>query len=305
MSRFVRCLCVGAVLLTSCGAESDGGAAVGGETHFLLTCGDECGPGLTCIDGACTRRCEPGYSSCTELSAEAECVSAPEDGAERPVFGGTCDVLCTGDAECASLGTGYSCRSGACRAAPQARQLALSSARSPGPTLVRAVEADTCHSGLRWVGGDSPSAEMQPGSDCVGCHRETGARPLLLGGTVYPTGGLGWEPPLDDCFGLEGVEVIVVDAEGRERSTVTNRAGNFYFQGRESELALPYTASIRWNMNGAEVRTLMFTEPSYGGCARCHSSRAESTGPFDSIPDADEVFAQPAIYTPGLYPNPE
>lgn len=302
MSRFVGGLCVGAALLTSCGAQSDNGAAVGGETHFLVTCGDGCGSGLTCIDGTCTRSCEPGYSSCSELSTEAACVSAPESGAERAVFGGTCDVLCAGDAECASLGVGYFCRSGACRAEPQARQTELSSTRSP---LVRAVEADTCLTGLRWVGGDNPSAEMHPGSDCVGCHRDTGARPLLLGGTVYPTGGPGWEPPLDDCFGLEGVEVIVVDAEGRERSTLTNRAGNFYFEGRESELAMPYSVSMPFTQNGIEVVSQMFTQPSYGGCARCHSARAESTGPFDSVPAPDFVFAQPAIFTPGLYPNPE
>ena len=73
---------------------------------------------------------------------------------------------------------------------------------------MRAVDADTCQSGLRWVGDDHSSAEMRPGSDCVGCHRETGARPLVLGGTVYPTGGSRGQP-LDDCFGLEGIEVIV------------------------------------------------------------------------------------------------
>lgn len=305
MSRFVKGLCVGAALLTSCGAQSDSGAALGGETHFLVTCGDDCGAGLTCIDGACTRTCEPGYSSCAELSTEAACVSSPEGGAERAVFGGTCDVLCAGDSDCAPLGTGHFCRSGACRAEPEALQTELSSARSTLPTLVRAVDVDTCLTGLRWVGGDLRSAEMHPGSDCVGCHREAGARPLLLGGTVYPTGGPGWEPPLDGCFGLEGVEVLVVDAEGRERSTVTNRAGNFYFEGRESDLTMPYRASIRWNANGDEVLTQMASEPAYGGCARCHSAQAVSSGPFDLDPEPDFVVAQPAIFTPGLFPNPD
>lgn len=301
MNRFARNVAVSAALLSGCGAQSDDGAALGGETHFLVTCGDECGAGLTCIDGACTRSCEPGYSSCAELSTDATCVTAPQ-GAERAVFGGTCDVLCAGDAECASLGIGYVCRSGACRAEPEARRTELSSMRSP---LVRAVDAGTCLTGLRWVGGDRRSAEMHPGSDCVGCHREAGARPLLLGGTVYPTGGPGWEPPLDGCFGLEGVEVIVVDAEGRERSTVTNRAGNFYFEGRESELAMPYSVSMPWTLDGREVVSQMFTQPSYGGCARCHSARAESTSRFDGVPPSETVFAQPAIFTPGLYPSPD
>lgn len=174
--------------------------------------------------------------------------------------------------------------------------------RSP---LVRAVDTSTCLTGLRWMGGESPSAEMHPGSDCLSCHREAGARPLMLGGTVYPTGGPGWEPPLDDCFGLEGVEVIVEDAEGRVRSTFTNRAGNFYFEGRESELAMPYSASIRWTKDGSEVLTAMATEPQYGGCGRCHSAAAVPTGAFDLDPLAEAVVPSIAIVTPGLFPNPE
>jgi hypothetical protein len=306
MNRFVRSVCAGTALLAGCGAQSDDGAGIGGETHFLITCGDECGAGLTCIDGACTRSCEPGYSSCSELSAAAACVNAPQDAAAREVFGGTCDVLCAGDADCASLGSGYFCRSGACRAEPEARQAELALLPSMRrPTLVRAVDIDTCLTGLRWVGGDNRSAEMQPGSDCVGCHREAGARALMLGGTVYPTGGPGWEPPLDGCFGLEGVEVIVEDAEGRQLSTLTNRAGNFYFEGRESELAMPYSVSMPWTLDGREVVSRMFTQPSYGGCARCHSASAVPTGPFDGVPPAEVVFAAPAIFTPGLFPNPE
>ena len=143
--------------------------------------------GLSCIEGVCTRSCEPGFSSCSELATLAECVSPSQTAAERAPFGGTCDVFCGSDLDCAPLGAGYACRSGACRAEPEDRQaaLALGSKRAP---LVRAIDADTCRSGLLWVGGDRPSAEMHPGSDCMSCHGEGSQRPLLLGGTVYPAG---------------------------------------------------------------------------------------------------------------------
>jgi mono/diheme cytochrome c family protein len=292
----------GGALIASCGQVGDD-AVVGGETHFLVTCEQGCGAGLTCIDGACTRRCEPGYSSCSELAAEATCVSPPEADGERSVFAGTCDLLCSTDPDCTSLGVGFSCRSGACRAEPEAREAELSSALS-GTPLVRAVDAATCQTGLRWVGGDHSSGEMRPGSDCVGCHREEGARPLLLGGTVYPTGGRRTPLPLDDCFGIEGISVRVVDAAGRERSTVTNRAGNFYFEGEESELALPYQASIGYSVDGQELLAAMFTLPSYGGCVRCHADDGrQGETPYTANPLESEVVSTGPIFPPGLFPD--
>src|SRR6187551_2411196 len=172
-------------LLANCGGKLlDDGAALGGETHFLVTCGEGCGEGLSCIDGVCTSSCEPGFSSCSQLATLAECVSPSEDAAERGPFGGRCDVRCGSDVDCAPLGTGFSCRSGACRAEPEDRQAALTLGSKAAP-LVRAVDADDCRSGLLWVGGDRPSAEMHPGSDCMACHGEASERPLLLGGTVY------------------------------------------------------------------------------------------------------------------------
>jgi hypothetical protein len=290
-----------ALPLASCGAKTDEGLAIGGETHFLVTCGDECGAGLSCIDGACSRPCEPGFSSCSELASEAVCVSGAEDEGEPALFAGTCDVLCSGDGDCSPLGTGFACRAGACRAEPEARQEELSSALSRGFPLVRAVDTTSCETGLSWVGGDHGSAEMRPGSDCVGCHRQTGARPLLLGGTVYATGGVQAPVPLDDCFGLEGVEVTIVDNDGRARSTVTNRAGNFYFEGEESEITMPYQASISWDRGEGETRASMFSMPYYGGCARCHGRAPVGGGrPPGDFEDPEYVIPAGAIFTPGL-----
>jgi hypothetical protein len=130
--------------------------------------------------------------------------------------------------------------------------------------------------------------------------------------------------PLAGCFGLEGITVTVTDFDGKEYSAVTNRAGNFYIEGRESDLVLPYTAKLNFSTQeemrffGATVeRTVahedqMYTTPFYGGCVRCHAGSAVSTG-RDDIPgfaESDEDFAKlvtPAgsvIFARGLYPDP-
>lgn len=290
---------LGAALLASCGALTGEDAVVGGETHFLVKCDGECSPGLSCIAGVCTRGCEPGYSSCSELSSTAACVAAP-DGADSAGFGGTCDVLCSTDTDCSSLPAGHTCREGACRADVPADLGATGSLRS---ALVHAVDVDTCRSGLRWVGGDRPSAEMHPGSDCVGCHRDEGARPLALGGTVYtlPTSASNAPQPLDDCFGLEGVEITITDSAGREFSTITNRAGNFYIEGDESEIAMPYQAAVNFSIDGEDRVAAMFTQAAYGGCARCHTNQdVAATSPYESSPSAEVIVPASVLFTPGL-----
>lgn len=284
-----------AAWLASCGALVGGGPTVGGETHFLLTCQEDCGPGLSCIEGVCTRGCTPGYSSCSELASTASCEAVPEASREQAGFAGTCDVGCREDADCRELGGAHTCRAGLCRAEAGA-PLAAS-----GASLVHAVDADTCESGLRWMGGDAPSAEMQPGSDCVGCHAESGARSLILGGTIYASATYEGPRPVAGCFGLEGVEVVIEDAEGREFRALTNRAGNFYVEGSPSDVALPYSAELRWALDGESIRTSMGTTPQYGGCARCHGSERDPPERFDLTPaSSDYVNPVAPIFTPGL-----
>lgn len=165
---------------------------------------------------------------------------------------------------------------------------------------------------------------MLPGSDCVGCHRETGAKPLMFGGTVYAKATRNIYrsnamDPLEGCFGLEGVAVKVTDGEGNEYNTVTNRAGNFYIEGQESDLVMPY--GVKLNFNYLQRRRLgdrivegesqMGVNPYYGGCARCHTASLvakplDRTG-FDPTPAelAEQVVpAGSVIFPTGLYPEP-
>lgn len=83
---------------------------LGGESHFLRHCEAECGGGLDCIDGVCTRGCVAAEGSCGDLFAGAVCT----EGADR---GGAaaCDVRCARDADCSALSPRYACASGVCR----------------------------------------------------------------------------------------------------------------------------------------------------------------------------------------------
>ena len=144
--------------------------------------------------------------------------------------------------------------------------------------VVEKVSTDVCVSGLRWVGENTRDEEMLPGTDCVGCHLENDGPELLAGGTVYAVDD-NTSQIENDCFGLEGVTVEIEAANGALWTTTTNRAGNFYFDGTAASLAKPYTARFRYTTpEGHEVVPQMIvTQPSYGGCARCHDNRAAFT----------------------------
>jgi mono/diheme cytochrome c family protein len=181
--------------------------------------------------------------------------------------------------------------------------------------LVENVDRSTCDSGLLWTGGDRPSAEMQPGSDCVGCHESAGARPLLAGGTVYgPLPGYTPEDqPSAGCFGIEGVEVRLTlplpndgtpaEDDALELVSVTNRAGNFYFEGEPGDLPAPYRASLRWHTRSGTERAIeMFTMPAYGGCARCHGNTQNTA--FETYPGPSTVISAAVVHVRGYEPLP-
>jgi hypothetical protein len=150
---------------------------------------------------------------------------------------------------------------------------------------VELVEKDVCYSGMRWVGDKRGSPEMFPGRDCVGCHIDNDGPPLALGGTIYPY-VVSTEVALasqsgEDCFGKEGVDVFIEDAEGQTVQVTTNRAGNFYVEGNPDDFAKPFSVRIEWidDADGSFQENRMGTVPSYGGCGRCHNPTAEAFPP--------------------------
>jgi hypothetical protein len=143
---------------------------------------------------------------------------------------------------------------------------------------VESVSTDVCASGKRWVGGEIGSEEMFPGHDCIACHRELDGPEFLAAGTVY---GLvdetGARTTASDCFGVEGARVTITAGDGEVLQARTNRAGNFYFEGRESSLVKPLSVVVDYTFpDGRVSREPMSTHPSYGGCARCHNPQEAS-----------------------------
>lgn len=100
--------------------QTNGEPQTTSETHFLTVCttDETCGDGLTCACGVCTALCAES-SICDEYSPDAICTAR----ASRPFaqacaefdVGGTCEVPCTSEDSCASLGPEYSCDRGLCR----------------------------------------------------------------------------------------------------------------------------------------------------------------------------------------------
>ena len=80
------------------------------ETHFLRECTAECGGGLKCLCGVCTKPCTAD-TTCSAILDHAAC--ADSCGAEGTK---TCDVTCAADSDCRALGGDFRCLQEHCRA---------------------------------------------------------------------------------------------------------------------------------------------------------------------------------------------
>jgi hypothetical protein len=105
---FCALLALGAAL--ACGASVD--PLSGSETHFLARCSAECGGGLECIDGVCTRPCVDD-AECTSLSSVARCApSETASGAD------SCRVDCSGNDDCRAQNDDWTCATASCVGSP-------------------------------------------------------------------------------------------------------------------------------------------------------------------------------------------
>jgi hypothetical protein len=169
---------------------------------------------------------------------------------------------------------------------------------------VEIVDKQVCYSEMRWVGEKRGSPEMFPGRDCVGCHIDNDGPPLALGGTLYAYVLQGEEARTlqtgTDCFGIEGATVRVEDGEGQVFEVITNKAGNFYVEGNPDDFAKPFQVEVQYRDQTAR----MATNPSYGGCARCHDPSVQPAAMFDQIPPDDKYQNGTArIGLPGYRPD--
>lgn len=179
--------------------------------------------------------------------------------------------------------------------------------------LVEDVPTDVCASGKRWVGGKTGDEEMYPGHDCVACHEANDAPAFFAAGTVYGVyddkgnDEAGNVTTSSDCFGLEGAKVTITGGDGQVFETLTNRAGNFFFEGREEELVKPFSAVVEYELpDGRLSRQPMDSSPSYGGCAHCHRLDTKERFPrcAGGVLEADEVFNVTPLYTGPAFPVP-
>jgi hypothetical protein len=100
------------VLLLAACSNSHGPEGMGGESHFLRRCEDQCGSGLDCIQGVCTRGCVVGKNSCDDLADQALCTADSVEPGQVAV----CDLACASDHECRALSSEHHCEAGFCRA---------------------------------------------------------------------------------------------------------------------------------------------------------------------------------------------
>jgi len=172
------------------------------------------------------------------------------------------------------------------------------------------VPQDVCVSGKQWIGGRRGSPHMFPGRDCVGCHLENDGPQLMLGGTVYPyveneLAGEGLAQTGEDCFGVAGVNVQVTGGDGQLFDLFSNEAGNFFVEGNPEELQKPFKVVLKWkNVDGNDQTTPMFTQPSYGGCAQCHTLGVTAYTPMeDESKDKQVIDVKSKIGLPGNLPG--
>lgn len=117
-SKLRRWAWVTLLAISACGGKTATTINLGGETHFLRHCVDECGSELSCIGGICTRSClvNEGGNECEGLAAtSSDSVSCTAQSVE-PGEVGVCDVQCTQDFQCEPFSHAHRCQQGHCRA---------------------------------------------------------------------------------------------------------------------------------------------------------------------------------------------
>ena len=118
------------------------------------------------------------------------------------------------------------------------------------------------------------SPNMHPGVACINCHQNSvEAPPLTIAGTVYADNCID-----DNCYGAQGAEVDVTDANGNVipigagQFGTTNASGNFYYEG---PVAFPITAKVVFNGKERAMKQSVTT----GDCNSCHTWDGANNAP--------------------------
>ena len=113
---------------------------------------------------------------------------------------------------------------------------------------------------------------MDPGQDCLSCHSASGvASAFTVGGTVFPLATATADG------GTAGVEIDLVDSNGKTLALHSNAAGNFY-----STEALAFPAQVSVTVGGTQFA--MQQKPPSGACNSCHALKENPGGTFQTAP---------------------
>jgi mono/diheme cytochrome c family protein len=144
---------------------------------------------------------------------------------------------------------------------------------------------ENCSTGQWWqsAGDENESFSMHPGRACISCHTDNGdpdAPSFSYAGTVM--GDLRDE---DDCRGVPGVTVAILDGSDRVIGTaVTNAAGNFGLCSEQPEdvscqlLQQASSWRIRLSYDG-RTRDMAGHQSTIGDCASCHTAAGRNGAP--------------------------
>ena len=131
-------------------------------------------------------------------------------------------------------------------------------------------DSGDCLSGYKWIGGERPSAKMKPGGTCISCHEDQGAPEYSIAGTIFDS-----TSQANDCYGLSGVTIKVVDDNGLSYETTANEAGNFYLLQADAPVVFPATVSLTDGID----EVFMVTDLVVGDCNGCHNANSRIVGP--------------------------
>lgn len=141
--------------VVACGGAL-GGPHVGGESHFLLHCGEGCGPGLECVSDVCTRACRIDSGDCSDLAESAKCTNESIEPGSLAV----CDVACERSTDCSKLGTAFTCDAGFCRGP-------IPTEPGPGGGDAGSTSGGSSSGGSASGGGGSSAGPQVPAARCL------------------------------------------------------------------------------------------------------------------------------------------
>lgn len=159
--------------LSACFEAKDLPPAPGGESNFLRDCDGQCGDGLSCVCGVCTRKCTSD-KTCSGLGSNVVCMNDAIgdtracDASERNAAPAVCDSRCVADREC---GDGLTCQAGLCREKRPAAEMSSNlDATLPADAPLVMLLVDTSGS-LE----NMPACECTSSTDCTNCEPDCSA----------------------------------------------------------------------------------------------------------------------------------